>query len=76
MLVNKIWHCLLIGDYMTKRFTVIILSIVLCTSVLFVSCGYNSSDLYETQEFLMGTVVLQKIYHENAAEIAKEVMTE
>ncbi|ABN51797.1 FAD:protein FMN transferase [Acetivibrio thermocellus] len=58
---------------MTKRFTVIILSIVLCTSVLFVSCGYNSSDLYETQEFLMGTVVLQKIYHENAAEIAKEV---
>ncbi len=63
----------LIGDYMTKKFAVIILSIVLCIGVLFTSCSYYSSNSYETQEFLMGTVVLQRIYHKNAEMIAKEV---
>ncbi|WP_265444637.1 FAD:protein FMN transferase [Acetivibrio straminisolvens] len=58
---------------MTKKFAAIILSMVLCMGVLFASCGYNSSNFYETQDFLMGTFVLQKIYHENADAIAKEV---
>ena len=41
--------------------------------VLLSSCRLNSSNLYETHEFLMGTVIIQKIYHKDADKIAKEV---
>lgn len=44
---------------------------VIC--ILFTACGYPKTDSFETQEFAMGTVIIQRIYHDNAKEISTRV---
>jgi len=40
---------------------------------IFSSCNYSDRDSYESTDYIMGTVVIQRIYHKEAEKIGEKV---
>ncbi len=56
---------------MTKSF-LIILCVLLAVS--FSACSNSVATPYENEEFAMGTIIRQRIYHDNAEDISRQVI--
>ncbi|OPZ88408.1 MAG: Thiamine biosynthesis lipoprotein ApbE precursor [Firmicutes bacterium ADurb.Bin419] len=56
---------------MTKSF-LIILCVLLALS--FSACNNTEATSYESEEFAMGTIIRQRIYHDNAEDISRQVI--
>jgi len=58
-------------DFVTKKFFVFALSIIIV--FLFTSCTYSDVAPFESRDYIMGTVVIQRIHHNEAERISGEV---
>lgn len=52
----------------------LILAIIILLGISMSACSNSENTLYENQDFAMGTVIVQRLYHENAEDISKRVI--